>query len=230
MSSILVSGSPGTLSLPMNFSADGPPLRAILGPRTKGSCLPPQTLRPPRPLGMALGQDTLHRGNTVDAESGEYSRHHQAICRKDDALKNLLGAIEQRISDERSTAEYFNYKEATRPNKMQSDFAASVFADIDEVNRRYLGSFALFQMRREMGQSLFYRAQAHGMPRDIAQDQSEENFTNCAVQPFFFPFIFPFCNPTLTLPILIADRIYRPAREPKGLLGFLTLLDRRRQD
>jgi hypothetical protein len=100
-------------------------------------------------------------------------------------LKDLFNVIEQRISNERSTAEYFHYKEAMKADRAQSGFAADVFADVDEVNRRFLAHFALYQMRAEMAQSLFYSSRNHARPSDGVEDQPKETSKDGAVNLTF---------------------------------------------
>lgn len=76
-------------------------------------------------------------------------------------LKELFKAIEAKVSDERSNAAYFRYKEKMKTNGSQSTFAAKVFAGVEEVNKRYLADYALYQMRNEMTQSIFYQSKDH---------------------------------------------------------------------
>ena len=104
-------------------------------------------------------------------------------------LKDLFNVIEQRISDERSTAEYFHHKEAIKASCTQSDFAAGVFADIDEVNRRFLAYFGLFQMRREIAQSLFYCSCDHVKQSDNMENQPQEPSNSGAVSLYLFSII-----------------------------------------
>jgi hypothetical protein len=145
-------------------------------------------------------------------------------------LKDLFGAIEQKISDERSTAEYFNYKEAMRPVKAQSDFAANVFAEVDEINRRFLGQFALFQMRREIAQSLFYRSQEHKLPRDGVEIDANGNLNDGAVcfALFFsrFPISFRFNTNALSLfNLLQIESTDRQESRKASLNTLLSLID-----
>ena len=96
-------------------------------------------------------------------------------------LKDLFNVIERRISDERSTAEYFHYKEVIEAGREQFDFAASVFTDVNEVNKRFLAHFALYQMKKEMAQSLFYRSQDHARQSISVEDQLEKPSNDGAV-------------------------------------------------
>ena len=89
-------------------------------------------------------------------------------------MKDLFNVIEQRISDEHSTSEYFHFKEAMKAGREQFDFAAGVFTSVNEVNKRYLAHFALYQMKKEMTQSLFYRSKEHARQSISVEDQLEK--------------------------------------------------------
>ena len=65
-----------------------------------------------------------------------------------------------------------------KASRSQSEFAAGVFACVEEVNKRFLADFALYGMRREISQSLFYKAQEHDQHNEEAEEEASKD---CAV-------------------------------------------------
>ena len=80
--------------------------------------------------------------------------------RRTTPLKDLFGTIERRISDENLTNAYLNFM-AEKTSRVVSSQVGQIFEGVEEMNIRYLGNFALYQMRREMIQALVYEAKVH---------------------------------------------------------------------
>ena len=74
-------------------------------------------------------------------------------------LTDLFAIIESRISDEEHVAAYINYKTDTKTQETITTHR--FFSGVDRMNTRFLASFALFRMRKEMNESSFYKASSH---------------------------------------------------------------------
>jgi hypothetical protein len=78
-------------------------------------------------------------------------------ARKTTPLKELFEIIERKISDEATTNAYLNYM-AENSTRSVASHISKIFNDVDSLNIRYLGNFALYVMRKEMTQALVYKA------------------------------------------------------------------------
>jgi len=74
------------------------------------------------------------------------------------SLPDLFTAIEHQISNEELISKYLNYKSTTPTSGRITAHISKLFSDVEEVNSRYLGTFGINRMRREMLESMFYRA------------------------------------------------------------------------
>lgn len=95
-------------------------------------------------------------------------------------LSDLFSAIEKKISDEKSAASFLNYKVDIGVNRSHSKIVTTIFTEIENVNQKFLGSFALFKMRQEMIASMMYQAKSHedGSVRDIVEVAEQEENAN----------------------------------------------------
>ena len=76
-------------------------------------------------------------------------------------LIDLFSAIDQKIIDEAYTTTSISYKMAIGVDKSHSNLVTTIFYDVDALNFKFLGSFALYGMRKEMITSLMYQARLH---------------------------------------------------------------------
>lgn len=98
---------------------------------------------------------------TAGAESTQrVEKMHELIKRsltQKSSLMDLLRAIEEKVASEEQTKAHLSY---TRELKMigPQDVAESLkyFLRIDEENKRYLGEFGLFQMKKQMAAAFYY--------------------------------------------------------------------------
>jgi zinc finger SWIM domain-containing protein 3 len=93
--------------------------------------------------------------------------------RRTTPLKDLFGTIERRISDENLTNAYLNFM-AEKTSRVFSSQVGQIFEGVEEMNIRYLGNFALYQMRREMIQALVYEAKIHANPEESQKKEADD--------------------------------------------------------